>query len=184
MDAVAAPLRSRGSVSSRGQSSSDATLGLPEPVHLVLGFGRDRPAALRRGLGASFFGRSETDLHRQLAPPDSAAGARRPPNAALQPRPHPSAGLRRAGVPQVGRAVSPADHWTSRDAVQTIVPKGAWSGMTSKRRVHQQIFEGHEKLNYASMGTVPAAPDNVLAALGSRAANPSDPFPRRVAGSL
>jgi putative restriction endonuclease len=33
--------------------------------------------------------------------------------------------------------------------------------MTSKRRVHQQIFDGHEKLNYASMGTVPAAPDNV-----------------------
>jgi hypothetical protein len=47
-------------------------------------------------------------------------------------------------------------------SIRTVVPrKGARVWYDDQRRVHQQIFAGDEELDYAFMGTDPAAPDNV-----------------------
>jgi hypothetical protein len=47
-------------------------------------------------------------------------------------------------------------------SIRTVVPRrGARVCYDDQRRVHQQIFAGGEELDYAFMGTDPAAPDNV-----------------------
>jgi putative restriction endonuclease len=47
-------------------------------------------------------------------------------------------------------------------SIRTVVPKqGARVWYDDQRRVHQQIFAGEDQLDYAFMGTDPAAPDNI-----------------------